>query len=198
MTLSFKELTPPKAASFITILDESDINHRFSSKSKILMRDLSFAPEWARIDAEDYTESPFVKQSFFLKDKTVHPFVYSETPFQDNFKTIDIIITDKTVVEYLIHYCHLWIMGGEILKPALSFDDVLWQEDATPMVRKSLDKDFQKYPQIAQSKDSFDVTMICVFRQSLIEITFNVKTDGGVTISNRTILIEDLPVNNLP
>ena len=86
-----------------------------------------------------------------------------------------------------------------IVQPfGLAFDDVLWQEDVTPMVRKSLETDFQKYPQIVEYKDSYDVTLMCVFRQSIIQVVFHVSTRGDVTIANRTILIEDLAVNNLP
>ncbi|PCH99787.1 MAG: hypothetical protein COB76_04890 [Alphaproteobacteria bacterium] len=198
MNTSFKELNPAKSKSFLKKLETNSIPHHFKEKSKFLMQDLSFSDEWVRIDAEDYSETPFIKKSFFLKENVIKPFQFTDHPLNDNLKDISPKICEKTVIDYLLLYCHLWIQNGEVIKPALNFEDIPWQDDVSPMIKKSLDQDFGAYPKISKNNNALMVTIICLFKQSLMTVTFDVEENGGVTVTDRVVLIEDLPIKHLP
>lgn len=198
MSQSFKELTPAKAKTFLKILNQSGIEHGFQENSKFLAQDLNFTKGWARIDAEDYSESPFIQKSYLVNDNQVKPFLFTDRPLNDNFSDVELNIDEKTVVPYLLLYCHLWVQNGEQIKPILNFDDVSWQGEISPTMRKSLDQDFREYPKISTISESWMVTLICLFQHSLMTITFDVTNDGIVTIKDRVVLVDDLPVKNLP
>jgi hypothetical protein len=199
MSQSFKPLTESRAKTFLKKLDENNIHHGFSVKSRFLIQDLKFAQGLSRVDAEDYTETPFTKKSFFY-DSTkgnVFPFSYTNTPLQDNFSTIDLEINENTVLSYLLIYTSLLIQNGNRIKAILNYDEIPWQEDVSPMIRKSLDSDFQTYPKISKTHGGFLVTAICIFQQSLMITSFLVNTNGDVKIQDGSVLIEDLPITSL-
>lgn len=198
MSASFKSLTPAKAKTFLKLLSEKEENHPFAETSKFLIQELGFTDGWARIDAEDYKEAPFVKRGYFLKDDNVRPFHYSNVPLNDNFADMNIAIDDANVIDYLKLYCDLWVSNGETLKPVFDFDDIPWQDEISPMMRKSLDRDLHDYPKLGALDDGYLVKMLCLFRQSLMAVTFEVTPLGIVSIKDRTVLIEDLPIKNLP
>lgn len=211
MSAVFKEFTPAKTANFLKRLDglrgggkntcdlsSGFIRHFDARATKILGQNLSFADGWMRVDCEDYTAMPHRKQIFLANDKNILPFIYSPDPLGDLLAPLDIDINEKTVMDYLIVYFLAFVKNGEKIIPVFHADDIQWQDDLTPLLRKSLEKDFARYPQIKNDGENILATFSCLFQTSLLEITCLVLRDGRVEIKNRIVQLDDLPVKNFP
>lgn len=199
MVLSYKQFTPTKTASFIDKLNKAQKVHGLNKNTtKILGQNLSFAPGWVRVECEDYSEMPHIKQSYLTDDTTIVPFVYGPDPRHDIFKDVSLDITADNVIEYLTIYFGAFLQNGERIIPVFHADDISWQEDLTPMLKKSLETDFAKYPQIISIEDRLRVKFLCVFHQAIMQITCFVDAHGLVEMTDRAVLTDDLPINHLP
>ncbi len=198
MSQIYKELSPAKTKSAVEKLNKissgDDLN---PNHVKIMAQDLSFTNGWQRLMAEDYSSTPY-KQKIFLKNNNKYFTVkYSPTPFQDNhIRDMDLDLTEGTVIAYMMFYYDYYINGADRLKPIFHYDDIDWQDDLPPMTRKSIETDFANYPTIANEKNGHTIKMPCVFRQTIMIVTFFVSRDGMIEIKDRQSLIDDLPIKN--
>jgi hypothetical protein len=192
---SFKEFTPSKTISFLKRLDKHNVPHSFNPKAtKVLGQNISFADGWMRIDCEDFSEMPHQKSIYLANDMTIIPLSYTPTPLDNVFKTMPVAVNDNNVIDYLSLYFLAFVQNGERLKPVFHTDDIQWQDDLSPMLRKSLELDFSKYPRIQNINNNYMVELLCVFRQSIMAISCEVHADGHVDVVDRIVITDDLPI----
>jgi len=195
MGSSFKQFTPSKTKAFIKRLCAIDgICHLNEATTKILGQNLPFAQGWMRVDCENYEQIPHQKKIFLVNDTTIIPLAYSPNPKENLFEKLPIEINSENLVDYLILYFLSFVQNGERLQPVFHADDIDWKDDLTPMLRKSLDSDFSKYPIITLKDKNFKIIFPALFQKALMELTCEITIKGAVTITHRKILIEDLPV----
>lgn len=193
----YLQLTPAKTKSFLRRLNAANPDYGFEENTvKILKQNLSFAPGWVRYDCEDQSEMPHRHYIFVADDEDIKPVVYTSQPIEDLWDTNDLVINENTVFPFLNFYLMTLNTGGETLRPMTSVDDVSWRDDLAPTARKSLDKELMAYPVISKEKDNYIVKTAAVFRHSLMEVTFEVTSEGKITIKDKKVIIEDLPIIN--
>jgi len=198
MTKHYIELSPAKTKSVFKIIEKKDKNQSFNvDHVKILMQDLSFTSGWQRLSVEDYSSVPFQSKIYLIKNNNLKTMVYSPNPWPDNdFGTLGIDLNTHNIESYLKFYFDFFINGSDGLQPVSHTDDIDWQNDFSPIIKQSLDKDFVLYPQINQNNDNFTVKMPCVFQQSIMIISFFIEADGKVEIKDRQSLVDDLPIRS--
>ena len=198
MSQIFHPLSPVKTQSLLKKIEKIDPSHGLRHDHvRMMTRKLSFAPSWQELMCEDYSSVPFQMKRYLYNDVMVYPVAYSNTPYDHNhFKDLDLLITDENIADYIIFYYGLYVSGSDRLTPISCVDDIEWQEDLPPMTRQSLEKDFTHYPKIKNAPEGFIITMPCIFRQSIMIITFFVTNDGFVEIQDRSSLVDDLPIKN--
>lgn len=192
---SFKEFSPTKTTSFLKRLDKEKVQHGFKpATTKVLGQNLSFASGWMRVECEDFSEMPHQKQIFLVHDDTIRLLTFTPNPLSSAFHDMGITIDETNVIAYLTLYFLAFVQNGERLKPAFHVDDIKWQDDLSPMLRKSLELDFAKYPRIHKNENNLDVEFLCVFRQSIIAITVKVQPNGAIDVIDRAVITDDLPI----
>ena len=198
MSQIFHPLSPAKTQSLLKKIEKINANHGLHPNHvKIMAQKLSFAPSWQFIICEDFSSVPFQTKRYLTDDAKIYPIQYSNNPYQDNhFNELNLIINADTVALYVAFYYELYLSGSDRLKPVFHTDDIEWQEDLPPMIRQSLEKDFTYYPKIKTTSDGFLVIMPCIFRQSVMCVTFFVSDTGLIEIQDRTSLVDDLPIKN--
>jgi len=193
----FHQLNPAKTKDFIKRIIGIDSDCNFCDATiKILARDLSFAPGWARYDCEDYSDIPHYKRIFIANDNEVRPVIYTTDPVKTVFDNIMLSINETTINDYLHFYLMALNTGGENLQPIVSVDDMAWREDLSPIARKSLDSELSSYPVITKKTSGLEVDLAVIFRQSLMIVTCHVNKKGQVKFIDRSVIIEDLPIIN--
>ena len=199
MALSYKQFTPTKTSGFIDKLNKAQKVHGLNKKTtKILGQNLSFAPGWMRVECEDYAEMPHIKQSYLANEVNIVPFVYGPDPRNDMCKDMTLDIHAENIMDYLTLYFTAYLQNGERITPVFHTDDIDWQDDIPPMLKKSLEGDFAKYPQIVTLDGRLRVKFLCVFHQSIMQITCFVDDHGLVEMTDRVVLTDDLPIKHLP
>lgn len=198
MTKKYNELSPAKTKSVFKVIEKHDKNQSFNKDHvKIMTQDLSFADGWERLSVEDYSSVPFQSKSYLKNGNDLKITMYSPDPWSDNkFNEFGIDLNSHNIETYLKFYFDFFISGSDGLKPVSHTDDIEWQNDFSPSIKQSLDKDFVLYPQINQENDDFTVKTACVFQQSIMIVTFFVKSNGQVEIKERQSLVDDLPIRN--
>jgi hypothetical protein len=198
MRQSYTELSDSKVANLLKQMDKLDPQHGFHSKhSKMIERPFGFAPGWSELIVEDYSSIPFKSKSYLKNNKGLRPIIYSQDPYKDNgFDDLPLFLNHDTVAEYIDFYVKCLVIQIGKLKPVRHFDDIEWQDDLPPQARQSIEKDLLSYPNIVGDDDSLTVKMPCVYKQSILIVTFLVHSDGTVDILDRRSLIEDLPIRN--
>lgn len=193
--VSFKEFSPSKTKSFIQRLDKEKVSHTFKpNTTKVLGQNLSFADEWMRVECEDFSEMPHQKSIYLVNDKKIIPVSYTPSPLENLFGAVDLTLTDSNIVDYLSLYFLAFVQNGERIQPVFHADDIQWQDDLSPMLRKSLELDFSKYPRIQKNENNFTVEFLCVFHQSIMAITCEIQADGVVEMIDRAVITDDLPI----
>jgi hypothetical protein len=200
MKQPYKEFSPDTTKTVLEKLKKNndgfgfDVNH-----TRIMACDLSFAKGWQILIAEDFSKAPF-KSKMIIVERNSDPFwaKYSNNPYDDNnFDRMDIKLNDNNLYDYIAFYFKFFSKNGESLKPVLHFDEIEWQDDLPPMTRQSLEKDFQFYPDIKhEDNGNFILICPCVFQYSIMIVTFNITSDGKISISKRQSLMENLPIKN--
>lgn len=198
MTHKYIELSPAKTKSVSKIIEKHDKNQSFNKDHvKIMALDLSFANGWERLSVEDYSSVPFQSKSYLKNGNNLKIMTYSPNPWSDNnFEELGLDLNTHNLEAYLKFYFDFFISGSDGLKPVSHTDDIEWQNDFSPTIKQSLDKDFILYPQIHQDNDDFTIKTACVFQQSIMIVTFFVKSTGEVKIKDRQSLVDDLPIRN--
>lgn len=196
MPFPYKELPPREARTFIESLNDNQLNPGLNPETtKVLSQTLSFAQSWKRMECEDYSEIPHIKRKFLSNDNTIMPLLYGPEPQKDVLSILPLNLTAENVIDYLTLYFSLLLQNGERILPVYHSDDIEWQDDLPPMLKKSLDKDLSKYPVVVETNDGYEINLLCLFRQSLLKMTCLVMQDGSVEIKNHTVHTEDLPVH---
>jgi hypothetical protein len=200
MTTSYAEVPQEEAQKILEkINNENGLVVLDNDKTKILRQNLQFALGWKRIICEDYSTVPYKKTDFLTYNNKIYTLHYSPNPYLDNhIHEMNINLNEDNIVAYISFFYDYFLKGSDRLKPILYIDDIHWQDDLPPMAKKSLVKDIKSYPIIKIYEKNFEVVMPCVFRSSLIEVSFLIGLDGQIDIQNKLILIDDLPVHTLP
>lgn len=198
MGQKYNDLSSQKTKKILKTIIKNDVNQSFNEKhAKILEQDLAFAGGWKRILCEDYSSVPFESKAYLLNGNDLKILEYTSDPWTDNkFQDLTLDLNSLNIESYIKFYFDYFISGSDNLKPVSYSDDIDWQDDLSPTLRQSLDKDFVLYPQIHQEKDNFTVKMPCVFRQSIMIVTFFVYSSGQIEIKDRQSLVDDLPIRN--
>ncbi len=196
MRQSYSELSDSKTAALLKQMDQMNPDHGFNHKhTKMVERPLTFAPDWRELVVEDFSSIPFKSKTFIKGDSILKPLVYSPDPYKDNaFDDLPLFLNHDTVADYIDFYTQCLTIKTGKLKSVRSFDDIEWQDDLPPQARQAIEKDLLSYPQITNDDDSLTVKMPCVFKQSILIVTFLVHQDGTIDIMGRNSLIEDLPI----
>ena len=200
MTSSYVEMPSADIIKTLKSLEKQDFDFNLDQeKTKILKQDLKFAKGWQRILCEDYSSMPYKKNHFLIGDKIIYPLSYSPDPYtQNNLDKIQIHLNDETVTDYLSFYLDYFLSGQHRLRMISHVDDIEWQDDLPPLTRQSLEKDLRKYPEIEKKDDYFFVTTACLFRLSIMEVCFQLRSDGYVEIKDNKLMVEDLPIKSFP
>ncbi len=198
MGQKYTELSPTQTKKIFKIIDKYDGDHGFhADHAKIMAQDLTFAPSWQRIICEDYSSVPFQSKTYLMKDDKIKTVKYTANPWVDNdFSKMNLDLNTLNIEAYLKFYFDFFVTGSDHLKPVSFSDEIDWQGDLTPTMKQSLDKDFVLYPQINQKETMFTIKMPCVFRQSIMIVTFHVADDGQIEIKDRQSLVDDLPIRH--
>jgi len=198
MSLLYSKLPKEKINFYLSKITKANKNHGFNPDHvTMLSMELSFLPEVVEIICEDFSSTPFKKQIFLFNQSLITPLIYSENPIKDN--DIDIkklIINEQTCDDYLHFYLKCLILGGERIQPIRHADDIEWQDEISPLTRQSLEKDLRLYPKMKKNEKNMIIVKPCVFQQSIMIITFEIKQNGEVEVKDRYCLIEDLPIKN--
>lgn len=200
MPLTFKLLTDSQKKSFLKILNDINPTHGLEEKHvQIMSRKLSFAPDWVYYECEDYSSVPNKFQFYLKHKKNIKLLKFTEDPVKNNhISSMTLNLNDQTIVDYLKFYYKFFTKGAYKLKIITQSDDIDWQDDLTPMVRQSLDKDLFQYPNIMSDKKGLSVKIPCVFQFSIIIISFFITYDGFIEIQDKQSLMDDLPLKSLP
>ena len=201
MSSAFKVLSDSKRKNFLKNLDKAQPNHGFEiNHVKVMEQDISFAKNIRCVECEDYSSVPHRFQTYLIgSNDDIQPVLHGDNPYTDNhFDKMGIVINQDNVADYLSFYYRFFVKGSDYLKPVTHCDDIDWNDDITPMVQQSLEKDLSNYPKISSKNDGFNVKMACIFQQSIMIVTFFVSEHGIVTIEDRQCLAEDLPIKKFP
>lgn len=198
MTKKYNELCPKQTKSMFKLIEKQDKNQSFNKDHvKIMASDLPFTNGWKKVSVEDFSSVPFQSKIYLLKDNVLKIMTYTTDPYKNNgFDMLGLDLNDHNIENYLKFYFDFFIRGNDILKPVSHADDIEWQNDFSPTIKQSLDKEFVLYPQINHENDDFLVKMPCVFQQSIMVITFFIQSNGKVEIKDRQSLVDDLPIRN--
>lgn len=198
MPYKFKDIPETQQKSILDLIEKTDQKQKFNqSHTKILIQDLPFTTGWQRVVCEDYSSVPYRKKDYLYDGQSIMPCTYSDNPFENNYiKDIDVMVTEGHASFYLKFYCDYWVMGQDRLTPISYVDDIDWQDDISPNIKQGINDELQKYPKIQNKDGDFTLTMICVFRQSLLAVSFEITAQGNVSIVKRDLIIDDLPIRN--
>lgn len=198
MSHIFHPLSPAKTKTVLKKMDSVDPDHGLNPKHiKIMAQKLPFTQSWQQLSCEDYSSVPFQIKKYLYDDSTVYPVHYSNNPYVDNnFSKMNLTITADNIAAYIVFYYGFYVGGSDRLRPIYHIDDIEWQEELPPMTRQSLEKDFFHYPKIKNAPDGFFVIMPCIFRQSIMIVTFFISNLGLIEIQDRSSLVDDLPIKN--
>ena len=196
----YKDVSPQKTESFLKLIQENDNNQSFNKDHvKIMTQYLPFISDYERLVCEDYSTVPNQIKHYLRDVDSIKPIQYSADPWLDNLlseKNLD--LNEQNIAAYVRFYFDYFINGSDTLKPIRFTDEITWQDDISPSIRQSMEKNLLLYPEINIEQENFLIKMPCVFRQSIIIVTFNIDPQGRINIENRDILIDDLPIKNLP
>jgi hypothetical protein len=184
--------------TFFDILQKNNSNCIFNKNyTKILVQDLPFTDNWQRLVFEDVSTKPHVKKDYLYDGTSLIACVYSDDPYENNnISKMNITMTKQNAMFYLKFFCDYWVQGQDRIIPVTYMDEIDWQDDISPMMKQSLNDEIRRYPIIEQNNNNFNISVICVFRQSLMIITFNIEKSGVISITDRKSHIEDLPIRN--
>lgn len=197
MVFAFKELSPRDVKKFISDLDKNNMNRGLNaSTTKVLSQKLSFAEDWQRMDCEDYSETPHVKCQYLSNGTIILPFAFGPEPHSGILNHISLSLHSDNIIDYVTLYFSLFYKNGEKIVPVFHSDDIDWQEDLSPMIKKALDIEFSKYPVIDETNDKISVEFLALFRQSIMKLDCTVEKNGEVCIQNRSMIADDLPIQS--
>lgn len=197
MVFAYKELSPRDVKKFITDLEKNNINRGLNpSTTKVLSQRLSFAEDWQRMDCEDYAETPHLKCQYLSNGTIILPFAFGPEPHKGILNDISLSLHSDNVVDYVTLYFSLFYKNGEKIVPVFHSDDIDWQDDLSPMVKKALDKEFSKFPIINEDHNEITVEFLAIFRQSIIKLDCIIHNKGEISIQNRSMIADDLPIHS--
>ena len=199
MNSVLKKLSAKQAKSMIRKINKFDDTIEYNENhTQILVWDMPFASNAVFIECADYSIMPHCNKNYLDIDKSIKKVVYTDNPYNDNnLQTLDLHLDKDNIAYYLRFYMDLFQNKMGVLTPVHSHNDINLQEDISPSLLNILSTEFQNYPIIESKNTDFSVKLICVFKQALFEVTFDVSAQGQVIIGDRKILLNDLPIKNL-
>jgi hypothetical protein len=194
MVFAYKELSARDVKKFITQLDKNNMNNGLNpDTTKVLSQMLSFSEKWSRLDCEDYSETPHIKRQYLSDGSVIVPFAYGPEPLKTVLNNVSLSLNQSNIVDYLTLYLTVFQKNGEKLTPVFHSDDIEWQDDLSPMLKKSLDIEFSKYPTVKEN-NMFSVEILCIFRQSIMNVECDIDQNGKVSIMGRSVIADNLPI----
>lgn len=200
MGQAYQDISPQKTQSFLKLIEKNDNNQSFNKESvKMMSQYLAFMPDYERLVCEDYSTVPNQVKHYLRDAETIYPMLYSVDPWMDNdFGNKNLDLNTQNIASYVRFYFDYFINGSDTLKPIRFTDDITWQDEISPSIRQSMEKELLHYPEIEQKNENFLIKMPCVFRQSIMTVTFNIDPQGRIDIEKRESMIDDLPIKHLP
>jgi hypothetical protein len=197
MTLSYKILSDSKTKTMMKKITKVNPDHGLQPNHvKIMTQDLRFAPSWQCVKCEDYSSVPNRFQTYLSDGKNLNPAHYTVDPYGDNhFNAMNLNLSDDVIVGYIEFYYSFFVKNGDGLRLISQSEDIQWQDEISPSLRQSIDSDLTNYPVITPQKDGWRVVVSCVFRQSILCVTFFVNREGMIEIEAQHSLVDDLPIH---
>lgn len=197
---AYKDISPEKTKTFLKQIEKNDNNQSFNqSQVKMMSQHLAFMPDYERLICEDYSTVPNQIKHYLRSFDSIEPLLYSADPWADNgWDKNNLDLNTHNIDAYVRFYFDYFINGSDTLKPIRFFDDITWQDEISPSIKQSMEKTMLLYPEIEMRGENFLIKMPCVFRQSIIVVTFDIDPQGRIDIENRESLIDDLPIKHLP
>lgn len=186
-------------AEIATVLDR--LNPQFDGvefdpvDTKIMAVDMPFYDGYRFLDISNQSVSPALQRFVVCSDDNACVLDFSNEPIYKLNKDVPIDLNDVMLFDYL-RFFFTYVKGrhGRFLITE-TVDDINWKEEPPPAARKAIGKMLKKL-EIKNIDDHgvYKVEATIVFKDSLFKSDIYVSPDGGVTLKDEELLIEDMPV----
>lgn len=175
-------------------LDGSPFDARSAT---ILAMALSFYPGYRLLDIADHGTVPARRVSILYAPGNIIVLDWTNGPLYALNKTGLLQIDDSNVIEY-VRFFYAFVRGrhGRFLITE-SADDIVWKEEPTPAARKAISRLVEPLRLVGTSPlGDYVLSARIIFKDSLFKATISVSPQGGVTMSEEELVIEDMPVQD--
>lgn len=196
MTSAYKKLSQSQGQSIVkNILDRDNTIPLNINHTEVLSWTLPFALNTQLIECQDYSGMPHVRALYLKKNSDIKPILYSPDPHHDNgLSSLDLSLDNDTILDYLKFYLMMFQTDGGFLIPVTQFDDIEWQDSVSQNILNNIALEIEKYPKVELVKECHRITIICILKQSLFAVAFNISQSGEVSIHDKSLIIRDLPI----
>lgn len=192
-------------------LDEKDanrildaLNSKFDSlrfdpaRAVVLAIDLNFYKGWKLLEIADHTHMPssrrFAVYAPALPEKSV-VLDFTHEPISALNKTVPIALDAGNIADYLRFFFSYARGRHGMFLIAENIDDIDWREDPPPSARKTIGRMITPITLLKTGPDgNYHLSACFVFKNALFKSGIEVTPEGGVTLTDEQLLLEDLPV----
>lgn len=171
---------------------------KFSAETvTVLGQEISFYPGYRFLDIADHSLTPPPRRFVIHKPGDVVVLDWTNEPIYALNERAPLVLTEETVVEYA-RFFFTYIRGrhGRFIVTE-TVDDISWKEEPPPAARKAIGGVLEPLQLLSADKEGvYHLGASLLFKDSLFKAQIHVTPQGQVSLTDETLLIENMPVTD--
>ena len=164
-------------------------------KITVLSGEIPFYPGCRFFEVADHTVMPSRKVFMIQTPAGCRPLDWASSSIYALNKSVPIHLDEKNAIEYARFFFTFTRGRHGRFQIVETVDDIMWKDEPTPSVRKTMSGLIDPLRIVAMEDDgSYVLDTRMVFRSSLFRSRVTIAPDGGISMSDEELVIEDMPV----